>query len=88
MPTVLRFEGYRVVVYPNDHRPAHVNVIGNGNEAVFILNCPASTVINAGPVQIRENYGFTAKDIKRIMATLDRNVAMLCQEWRTIHGKA
>jgi len=28
MPTVLRFEGLRAVIYPNDHRPAHVHVIG------------------------------------------------------------
>ena len=36
MPTVLRIGGLRVVIYPNDHRPAHVHVIGDG-EAVFIL---------------------------------------------------
>ncbi len=82
MPTVLRFEGYRVVVYPNDHRPAHVHVIGKGHEAVFNLHCPA------GPVRIRENYGFPAKDIKRIMDTLTQNLAMLCREWEAIHGKA
>lgn len=27
----------RVAIYPNDHRPAHVHVIGDG-EAVFVLN--------------------------------------------------
>ncbi|MDE2458070.1 MAG: DUF4160 domain-containing protein [Rhodospirillales bacterium] len=26
MPTVLRFNGICVVIYPNDHRPAHVHV--------------------------------------------------------------
>jgi hypothetical protein len=26
MPTVHRFDGLRVVIYPNDHRPAHVHV--------------------------------------------------------------
>ena len=50
MPTVLRFDGLRAVVYPNDHRPAHVHVIGRGCEAVFDLNCLA------GPVELRENY--------------------------------
>src|SRR3546814_10225859 len=25
MPTVLRIDGLRVVIYPNDHRPAHVH---------------------------------------------------------------
>ena len=46
MPTVLRFDGLRVAVYPNDHRPAHVHVVGGGCEAVFNLNCPA------GPVEL------------------------------------
>jgi len=40
MPRVDVIDGLRVVVYPNDHRPAHVHVIGNGCEAVFKLNCP------------------------------------------------
>lgn len=41
MVTVLRGDGFRVVIYPNDHRPAHVHVIGAEHEAVFNLNCPA-----------------------------------------------
>jgi hypothetical protein len=59
LPTVLRFGGLRVVIYPNDHRPAHVHAIGRGGEAVFNLNCPA------GPVELRENYGFSRREIVR-----------------------
>jgi hypothetical protein len=33
MPTILRVDGLRIVVYPNDHRPAHVQVIGGHGEA-------------------------------------------------------
>jgi hypothetical protein len=44
MPTVLRIGALRVAIYPNDHRPAHVHVIGNGHEAVFNLNQPAGFV--------------------------------------------
>ncbi len=51
MPSVLRFDGLRVVIYPNDHRPAHVHVIGNGHEAVYELNFPFDGAI------LRENYG-------------------------------
>ncbi len=47
MPTVLRFAGYRVVVYPADHAPSHVHVVGAGGEAVFNLNFPG------GPVELR-----------------------------------
>ncbi len=52
MPTVLRFDGYSVVIYPADHIPAHVHVFGGGNEAMFNLNCPA------GLVMLRENTAF------------------------------
>jgi Domain of unknown function (DUF4160) len=80
MPTVLRIGALRVVVYPNDHRPAHVHVIGDGHEAVFELKCPA------GPVVVRENYGFAARDLTRIQAVLERNLAALCGAWERIHG--
>jgi hypothetical protein len=80
MPTVLRIGGLRVVVYPNDHRPAHGHVVGNGCEAVFRLNCPG------GPVELRENYGFSQREVTRIVAVLQTNIEMLCSEWERIHG--
>jgi len=80
MPTVLRFDGFNVVIYPADHIPSHVHVFGGGNEAIFNLNCPA------GPAALRENYGFSRRDIARIRRTLDGAVPMLCREWRRIHG--
>ena len=49
--------GLRIVIYPNDHRPAQVHVIGSGNEAVFNLGCPL------GPVHLRENYGFSSSSL-------------------------
>jgi hypothetical protein len=36
MPTVLRIGGLRVVIYPNDHPPAHVHVLGPGWLVVII----------------------------------------------------
>ena len=48
MPTVFRLNGLRVVIYPNDHRPAHVHVKGAAGEAVFILLYPD------GPPAMRE----------------------------------
>lgn len=48
MPTVLRLGALRVVIYPNDHRPAHVHVLGGGGPVVFVLNCPD------GPPELRE----------------------------------
>lgn len=80
MPTILRNGGLRVVIYPNDHRPAHVHVIGNGCEAVFNLHCPS------GPPELRENYGFTEKELTRIGSTLAAELAAACSQWEKIHG--
>jgi Domain of unknown function (DUF4160) len=79
LPTVLRFGAVRVVIYPNDHRPAHVHVIARGCEAVFNLNCPA------GSVELRENYGFSRREISRIEGVLTDHLNDLCSEWERIH---
>lgn len=76
---MLRFSGVRVVIYPNDHRPAHVHVIGRGCEAVFNLNCPK------GPVEVRENYGFSRREIAQIESILTDPLNKLCGEWERIH---
>jgi hypothetical protein len=80
MSTVDRIGRYRVVIYPNDHRPGHVHVIGNGCEAVFKLNCPG------GPPELRENYGCPASELSKIKAALAEKTAHLCAEWGKIHG--
>lgn len=80
MPTVLRFGAYRVVIYPNDHRPAHVHVIGNGCEALFELICAA------GFVRLRENYGFGRAELGRIAAVLAGHIEELCRRWEEFHG--
>jgi hypothetical protein len=80
MPNVLRIGGLRVVIYPTDHRPAHVHVIGAGEEAVFILNCPN------GPPTLRESYGFKRSDFDAIITALTTTINTLCQEWSRIHG--
>ncbi len=79
MPTVLRFEGMRVVIYPNDHRPAHVHVIGASGEAVFNLQCPD------GPPVMRENFGLGRSVLGKIADELTLALAMLCAAWGTIH---
>ena len=82
MSTVLRFDGYRVFFYSNDHRPAHVHVTKAGCEAVFLLNCPD------GPVELRENYGFKQSDLSLIQDKLNlkSNLAEACKKWRQVHG--
>jgi hypothetical protein len=82
MPTVLRFDGLRVVIYPNDHRPAHVHVIGRGREAVFRLNR------GDGLVDLRENYRFSRRELARIQSVLSEHMENLSRAWEEIHGSA
>jgi Domain of unknown function (DUF4160) len=79
MPTILRLDGLRVVIYPNDHSPPHVHVIGKIAEAVFELHCWE------GPVTLRESYGFRKRELRRLMKELDTQLELLCNEWETIH---
>ncbi len=80
MPTVLRIDGLRVTIYPNDHPPPHVHVIGAKAEAVFLLNCPG------GPAELRESYGFNGPEIRRMAADLLAYIPTLCAEWGRIRG--
>jgi hypothetical protein len=82
MPTIRRIHGLRITIYPNDHRPAHVHVIGSDSEAVFDLRCPD------GPPALRENFGFSRPQVTRILAELVRHLSDLCEAWEKIHGEA
>lgn len=80
MPTVKRVGSYRVVVYPVDHRPEHVHVIGTDGEAVLNLNCPN------GPLVERETYGLSAHEVGWIKRQLTPHIRDLCAAWKSIHG--
>ena len=80
MPTVMRIAGYAVVIWPNDHRPAHVHVKGSGQEAVFNLRCPG------GPPELRESFGFRLRELNRLEAALAVALVELCGHWSRIHG--
>ena len=80
MPTIVRLDGLRVVIYPNDHPPEHVHVIGADCEAIFELNCPY------GPVTLRESYGFSVRRLRSVMDQLNAALPKLCSAWESIHG--
>jgi hypothetical protein len=54
MPTLIFERGFRVIIYYNDHEPAHVHVKKAGLEAKIQLE----------PVQTMDNYGFSDSEIK------------------------
>ncbi len=77
MPTVLRVGGMRFVVYPNDHLPAHVHVLGPGWIVVVNLQGP----------KVREVVGpCTQRDARRVLDLAVEHRAALLEAWRQFHG--
>lgn len=76
MPTVLRIEGLRVVIYPNDHPPAHVHVIGPGWVVVVNLHGP----------EVREAIGCTEPEARRVLHLVADHQTALMGAWRRYHG--
>ena len=68
------------MIYTNDHRPAHVHVWDGWRQAVFNLNCPT------GPIELRENFGFSGPEVNALARLLRTHVQALCSAWRVIHG--
>jgi len=54
--------------------------MGRGCEAVFRLNAPN------GPSDLRENFGFSERELAMISAELDRQLVELYVQWSAIHG--
>ncbi len=63
-----------MVIYPNDHRPAHVHAVKPDREAVFFLNCPD------GPPELRENEGLTASQLRNVAAAIAEQLEQCCEK--------
>lgn len=76
MPTILRVDGLRVVVYPNDHPPAHVHAIGPGWVVVVdLVELEVREVIRCSPVEAR-----------RVLRLVGDHRAAFLDAWRRYHG--
>lgn len=80
MPTVHRQAGFRIVIYTNDHQPAHVHVLKGGGEAKFALSLAGEDI------QLLMVVGLSAREIKEAGEMVAANNDRLLEEWRRIHG--
>ncbi len=74
-PTVLRQDGYIFMIYPNDHTPAHVHVKKAESDARIRLD----------PVELLHNWGFSNRELQRILEIIQVNQAILLVAWDRIH---
>ena len=80
MPTVLRQDGFEVVIYTNDHPPAHVHVFNADSEAIINLGDEDTLP------SLREVIAMKKKDVRKSFAIILNNRDFLLEEWRRIHG--
>ncbi len=76
LPTVLRIAGLRVVIYPNDHPPAHVHVLGPGWVVVVDLTGPG----------VREVIGCDEREARLVLRQIADRRAELMDARRRFHG--
>lgn len=79
MVTVLRSGGLRVVIYLDDHEPAHVHVLGDG-EAKIDLG------FASGELELVWARGFSNADLRRAFRLVRDNREALIARWREYHG--
>lgn len=75
MPTVLRSGSLRIVIYPNDHPPAHVHVVGRG----WVV------VINLLGLEVREVIGCGEREAAQAKSLATENRQTLMMAWRKFH---
>ena len=80
MVTVLRADGLRVVIYLNDHLPAHVHVFGNGEVKINLVGRDEE------PDLIWAD-GANRSEVRRAMRLVSEHQATLLQHWEKIHGR-
>jgi hypothetical protein len=74
-PKVHEEQGFRFIIYYNDHAPAHVHAI-NGDEECRI---------GLDPVEVIENYDMKPKNIRKALAIVSKMKIYLLNKWDEIY---
>lgn len=80
MPTIIKIDGFSVMIMSNDHRPSHVHVFRAEGRARITIGG-----LKNRP-QIMEAIGLSNKDIKKAFKIVMDNQELLSIAWRKIHG--
>lgn len=79
MVTICRAYGLRVVIFIDDHEPAHVHVFGGG-EAKINLVGPGDEPDLVWVVGMKRN------EVRKAMALVKKHQRDFTARWRQIHG--
>lgn len=77
MPEIFRDSGLRFVIFPDDHDPAHVHVLGQGWEMKIDL-------MSIGLRAVKGKA--TRQDSRKALELVHEHRASLLEAWENIHG--
>jgi hypothetical protein len=77
---VFRAGGLRVVIFVNDHRPAHVHVFGDGEAKIDLRG------VGGTPVLVWADR-MNRAEVRRAMKIVAEQQAFLIGRWEFIHGR-
>ncbi len=77
MPTVLRYEAYRIYFYSHEpNEPPHVHIDRDNLSAKFWLN----------PVSLNRSLGFSSGELRKIERIVQKNRQRLLEAWNEYFG--
>lgn len=77
MVTVHREGGFRIAIYRNDHEPAHVHAIKDGEVVVNLVGA-------TGKPEIRDAYGSTKAEVRKALRIVAGQQDFLLRRWKEI----
>lgn len=80
MVTVLRAEGLRVVIFVDDHHPAHVHVFGDGQAKINLAGAGETP-------ELVWAEGMTRGEVRRAMRVVAEAQMALLARWESIDGR-
>jgi hypothetical protein len=79
MVTVHREAGFRIMIFSDDHEPAHVHVFGDGHAKIDLIG-------KDGEVAVVAIDGMKVRDVRRASRIVEEQREALLARWSEIHG--
>ena len=79
MVTIHRAHGLRVIIFTDDHEPAHVHVFGDGQAKINLIGP------EGGPTLVWVE-GMKANELRRAVQLVRDQQEQFLARWREIHG--